>query len=79
MLPWEHQVEWTGDLDAEIFFHLLHISTHLRSCSPPLVTDCLGLEYSGWNRVENDFVAQLTVELNSLSKEVLPYVFLTVL
>ena len=79
MLPWEHLVEWTGDLDAEIFFHLLRISTHLRSCSLPLVTDCLGLEYSGWNRMENDIVSQLTVELNSLSKEVLPAFFFPVL
>lgn len=62
--------------DAEIFFHLLRISTHLRSCSLPLVADCHGLEYSGWDRVENDFVSQLTVELNILSNEVLPYVFL---
>ena len=76
MLPWEHLVEWSGDLDAEIFFHLLLISTHLRSCSLPSVTDCLGLEYSGWNKVENYCVSQLTVELNSLSKEELPYVFL---
>ena len=76
MLPWEQLVEWTGDLDAEIFFHLLRVSTHLRSCSLPLVTHRPGFQYSGWNRVENDSVSQLTVELNSLSKEVLPYVSL---
>jgi hypothetical protein len=61
-------VEWTGDLDAKIFFHLLRVSTHLRSCSPALVTDHDDFfQHFGLNRVENDSVSQLTVELNSLS------------